>query len=287
VAPNALLLLWLLATGSLPDYWAQVWRWSFGYISTSPSLVGPEWGFKSLLAWIGFHAALAIGALWFWLRGRSPERLWMAGWLALSLAATAAGWRFAPRYMNQLLPALVLAAAYGFARMGPLWRAAALIAIVIPLVRFGPSYIQLAHDDFAGLPHAWRDVAMDRESRAASQIILAAAHPGDTIFIWGYRPNLIAYTRLPVAGPLWDSQPVTGVPADRHLVDAEPVSEPWARENRQRLIRTRPVFLVDGLSRYNAKLDIHGYPDLAEWLGQYCVSGSAGLITVYRLCPEP
>jgi hypothetical protein len=166
LAPNALLLLWLLATGSLPDYWAQVWRWSFGYISTSPSLVGPEWGFKSLLAWTGFHAALAIGALWFWLRGRSPERLWMAGWLALSLAATAAGWRFAPRYMNQLLPALVLAAAYGFARMGPLWRAATLIAIVIPLVRFGPSYIQLAHDDWAGRPHAWRDVAMDQESRA-------------------------------------------------------------------------------------------------------------------------
>jgi hypothetical protein len=53
------------------------------------------------------------------------------------------------------------------------------------------------------------------------------------------------------------------------------------------LIRTRPVFLVDGLSRYNAKLDIHRYPDLAEWFGQYCVSGSAGLITVYRLCAQP
>ena len=117
-------------------------------------------------------------------------------------------------------------------------------------------------------------------------MILASAGPG-TPSSWGYRPNLIAYTRLPVAGRLWDSQPVTGVPADRHLVDSEPVSAEWARENRQQLIRTRPVFLVDGLSGYNARLDIHRYPDLAGWLQQYCVSGSAGLITVYRLCTQP
>ena len=83
-----------------------------------------------MLAWIGFHAALAIGALWFWLRGRSPEHRWIAAWLALSLVATAPGLRFAPRYMNQLLPALVLAAAYAFAHMGRTWRVAALLAML-------------------------------------------------------------------------------------------------------------------------------------------------------------
>jgi hypothetical protein len=286
LAPNAVFLAWMLWTGALPDYWAQVWRWGFGYISTSPSLVDPEWGFKSLLAWIGFHAALAIGAVWFWLRGRSPERLRMAIWLALSLIATAAGWRFAPRYMNQLLPALVLAAAYGFTHMGRAWRIVAIVALLIPVVRFSPRYLELARDDLAGRGHSWSDVAMDQESRAASRIVLDAARPGDTIFIWGYRPNLIAYTRLAVAGRLWDSQPVTGVPADRHLVDAEPVSPEWARENRRELIRTKPTFIVDGLSLYNGGLDIHRYPDLAEWLRQYCVVGSARLTTVYRLCGE-
>ncbi len=200
LVPNAMLLVWLVSTGSLSDYWTQVWRWSVGYISKSPSLVGPEWGFKSLLAWVGFHAALAIGAVWFWWRGRSEERLRIAGWLALSLVATAAGWRFAPRYMNQLLPALVLAAAYGFAHMGRVCRAAVLLALLVPAIRFGPRYVELARDDLAGRAHTWRDVAMDQESRAASNIVLGAARPGDTIFIWGYRPNIVTYTRLPVAG---------------------------------------------------------------------------------------
>jgi hypothetical protein len=287
LAPNVVMLGWLLGTGALPDYWMQVWRWSVGYISTSPSLVDPEWGFKSLLAWIGFHAALAIGALWFWLRGRSDERLRFAGWLGLSLVATAAGWRFAPRYMNQLLPALVLAATYGFAHMGRWWRVAAVVALLIPVVRFSPRYVELARDELAGRAHTWRDVAMDQESRAAASIVLATARPGDTIFIWGYRPNVIAYTRLAVAGRLWDSQPVTGVPADRHLVDSQPVSAEWARENRQKLLRTKPTFIVDGLSGYNGGLDIHRYPELAAWLQQYCASGRTGLITVYRLCPAP
>ena len=39
---------------------------------------------------------------------------------------------------------------------------------------------------------------MDRESLAAAQIVETLAQPGDTIFIWGYRPGVVAYTRLPV-----------------------------------------------------------------------------------------
>jgi hypothetical protein len=183
-----------------------------------------------------------------------------------------------------LLPALVLAAAYGFAHMGRVCRAAVLLALLVPAIRFGPRYVELARDDLAGRAHTWRDVAMDEESRAASNIVLGAARPGDTIFIWGYRPNIVTYTRLPVGGRLWDSQPVTGVPADRHLVDSEPVSAEWARENRQELLRTRPTFFVDGLSLYNGGLDPHRYPELAGWLQQYCVSGRTGFVTVYRLC---
>jgi hypothetical protein len=160
----------------------------------------------------------------------------------------------------------------------------AVIALAVPAVRFGPRYAVLAREDLAGVPHAWKDVAMDRESRRAARIVEAAAHPGDTIFIWGYRPDIVAYTRLPVAGRFWDSQPVTGVPADRHLTDSRPVDAGLARRNRQELIRTRPSFLVDGLSSYNPGLDIHRYPDLASWLAHYCVIGQAGATTVYRLC---
>ena len=176
----------------------------------------------------------------------------------------------------QLLPALAIPAACGFARASPAVRAVVLIALAVPAVRFGPRYFELA---------GWKDAAMDRESRMAARIVQATAQAGDTIFIWGYRPDIVAYTRLPVAGRIWDSQPLTGVPADRHLSDSRPVSEGWARDNRQELLRARaPTFLVDGLSLYNPRLDIHGYPDLSTWLARYCVVGRAGGTTVYRLC---
>jgi hypothetical protein len=125
---------------------------------------------------------------------------------------------------------------------------------------------------------------MDQESREAARVLSGMAKPGDTIFIWGYRPNLIAYTRLPVSARLWDSQPLTGVPADRHLTNAQPVDADWARRNREELTQSRPVWIADGLSAYNPALDIHNYPDLSVWLRQYCEAARAGRITLYRLC---
>ncbi|MGH9594662.1 MAG: hypothetical protein ACRD5L_16345, partial [Bryobacteraceae bacterium] len=165
--------------------------------------------------------------------------------------------------------------------------AALTVAMLIPLARFGPRYVELAADNLAGRAHTWGDVAMDQESRAAAEIVRGIAHKSDTIFIWGYRPNVIVYTRLPVASWLWDSQPLTGVPADRHLSNATPVAPEWAQENRRQLIQTSPVFMVDGLSAYNPQLDIYGYPDLADWLRRYCVVGRAGATAVYRLCARP
>jgi len=157
----------------------------------------------------------------------------------------------------------------------------------VPLVRFGPRYVVLAREDFAGTAHPWQDVAMDQESREAAGMLLGMARPGDTIFIWGYRPNLIAYTRLAVGTRLWDSQPVTGVPADRHLYSAQPVAEEWARRNRMELARSRPTWIADGLSAYNPALDIHKYADLSAWLAQYCEVAKSGRITLYRLCARP
>lgn len=127
---------------------------------------------------------------------------------------------------------------------------------------------------------------MDQESREAARLLSSMARPGDTIFIWGYRPNLIAYTRLPVGARLWDSQPLTGVPADRHLTSAQPVAPDWARSNRHQLAQSQPVWIADGLSQYNPALDIHNYPDLSVWLKQYCEVTKSGRITLYRLCSQ-
>jgi hypothetical protein len=83
---------------------------------------------------------------------------------------------------------------------------------------------------------------------------------------------------------MWESQPLTGVPADRHLRDASSVDPEWARQNRAELLQSSPAILVDGLSAYNPQLDIRKYEDLAAWFQRYCLAGRAGGTSVYRLC---
>ncbi|HEY7335803.1 MAG TPA: hypothetical protein VH639_13030 [Bryobacteraceae bacterium] len=273
--PTAAAVGWLAASGALKDYWVQVWKWGWLYLRGAPG-----GGFLQLLAWFGFHAALIVPAVALWLardKKRSPAPL--LSWFALALIFSLIGLRSAPRYFNLLLPPLVIAAAGGVKMMKPLPAAGLILLLAIPAIRFGPRYFELA---------SWRDAAMDEESRRAAAIVEAAAKPGDTIFVWGYRPDIVAYTRLPIAGRYLDSQPLTGVPADRHLFDSRPVADAdWTRENRRELSRAHPDFLVDGLSRYNPTLDIRGFPDLAPWLAQYCQIGQAGLTTVYAVCGRP
>jgi hypothetical protein len=159
--------------------------------------------------------------------------------------------------------------------------------LAVPAVRFGPRYAELLRDDIRHEPHQWRDITLDLESRSAGEVLRAMAKPGDTVFVWGYRPNVVAYSRLPVAGQLWDSQPLTTIPADRHLsaAQAEPLDLEWGRENQEKAIQSKPTFIVDGLSAYNPNLDIRKFPRLAEWFAHYCNAGSAGRgITIYDRC---
>lgn len=279
--PVAIAAAWLASQGAFEAYTEQVWRWGALYASHRQ----PEawWApLARLGSWLGFHAALAIGAI----SGFRKKRLLL--WFGISLAATCIGWRFAPRYMNQLFPALLVAGSYGLVRLTQqrVMRWVIVALFVIPVVRFGPRYAQLLRDDLRQEPHQWSDISMDLESRGAGIALRAMAKPGDTIFVWGYRPNVVVYSRLAVAGQLWDSQPMTMVPADRHLGSAEALDAEWARENREKLIALRPSFIVDGLSAYNPELDIHKFPRLAQWLSDhYCNAGSSGRgIQLYNLC---
>ena len=105
-------------------------------------------GVSSLTNWLGFQAALGDWALWLGGRGRAEEsqRRWQfAGWIVVSLIGVAIGWRFAPRYFLQLLPALVIPASRGIVllRGKPPLPAYLLLgsALAVPLVRFGPRYV--------------------------------------------------------------------------------------------------------------------------------------------------
>lgn len=278
LAPCAAGAGWLWMTGSLEEYWRQVWQLGFLYSSHTFVEHPAREGLARTLSWLGFHAALAGGAGWFWWRERDPDRWKFAAWAAAALVAVAAGWRFFPRYYFFLLPVAVLAASRGMVLAGR-WRLALLVLLVVPLARFGPRFVLLA----AGREGDWRDTAMDRDSRAASGLILAAARPGDTLFVWGYRPDLYVYTRLPAATRFLESQPLSGVLADRHLFDTTAVPAPWTAAHRAELARSRPAFVVDGLRPYNPRLGMDAYEDLREWLSQYKEAGRTRGAIVYRL----
>ena len=280
VAVNAAGAAWLWSQGALEPYIDQVWRWGRVYAGRTFVDEPLSNGLARTLAWAGFHAAPVLAALWAWPREKHRWQ-WLA-WAAISFAAVAAGWRFFPRYFFQLLPVVVLLGARGFALMDRRRRLALALLLLIPLVRFGPRYPLLA----AGMSENWPDIAMDRDSRAASRIVRGMARPGETLFVWGFRPEMYVYTDLPAASRFLDSQPLTGVPADRHLRQSGALAPGLGAANRAELARSRPQFIIDGLGPYNPRLAITEYPDLRSWLADYTPAArTAGAVIYLRFAP--
>jgi len=288
-AVSAAMLAWLAGTGALEPYWEQVWRWGRLYAARPFEDAPLRNGIVRTLGWAGFHAAIVTAATWCWIdRSRkrqgagattvteSRQMARWAAWLVISFAGVAAGIRFFPRYYFLLLPAVVMLAARGFTLLKRRARFGVCLLLLIPVVRFAPAYVTAARGG------DWRDTAMDRDSRAAAALVCAMAKPGDTLFVWGYRPEDYVYTRLPAATMYLDSQPLTGVPADRHLTQSVPVETEAPRERRAELVRSFPTFILDGLGLYNPRLAIGNYPDLRAWLANYREAGRTGGTVIYR-----
>jgi hypothetical protein len=273
---------WLGSAGALGGYCDEVWRWGRVYAGTTFLESPLKDGLLRTLGWAGFHAAVVVAAVMAWWGRRFrlptldplPRGGWLV-WLAISFAGVAAGLRFFPRYYFQLLPIVVLLAARGFALMHGRQRVVALL-LLIPLTRFAPTYM-------AARDAGWRDTAMDRDSRAAAAIVRAAAKPGDTLFVWGFRPEIYVYTHLPAATRFLDSQPLTGVPADRHLTQSVPLETTESRARRAELAAARPTFIVDGLGEYNRRLAIATFADLGAWMATYREVGRSAGCVIYRL----
>jgi hypothetical protein len=168
-------------------------------------------------------------------------------------------------------------AARGFTLLGH-GRAFVAALLLIPLARFGPTYAT------ALTGAVWRDTEMDRDSRAAAALIREASRPGDTLFVWGYRPEIYVYARLSAASMFLDSQPLTGVPADRYLTQSAPVEqEEDPRKNRAELAGTRPTIVaITAVAAGNPRLDIAQYPDLRAWFAQYRQVARTHNTVIYR-----
>ncbi len=288
--PSGAALAALAAGGAVGDYGRQVWQWGAAYAGSSPLVDPIANAFRRTFDWLAFHAVLALGAARFWWRGQRRERLWIAAWAALSFAGVALGARFSPRYFFQLLPPLVLASARAWAVATSVpgarrkWAVAVLaLAALAPAVRFGPRYATLARDLMLHRPHHWSDLALDQDSQAVAAQVNARKRPASTLFVWGYRPDVFVYTRLRAASRFWDSQPLTGVPADRHLTSAESIAPEWAAQNRVELTVSQPTFIVDSLSLANPRLALDSNPGLRAWLKDYRVVGRTSLSLIYEI----
>jgi hypothetical protein len=271
-AVNVPALAYLQWQGSLSAYIDQVWRW--GMLYSGDTFVANPLGeaLQRTLNWAGFQAALIAGAGWAVIRQRASETRRLLFWAAVSFAAVCAGFRFFPRYYFQLLVPVVVLAARGLAPLGrPQWIAMALL--LIPLVRFAPRYAQVA----MGVP--WTDLALHDDARQAAHTAQqVGAH---SILVWGYRPEVYAYSRIAAATPWLDSQPLTGVLADRHLTSSTPTAADWAQQNRARLVAYEPDMIVDGLGPLNPDLAITNYPDLRAWMDRYRLAGSNRSVRLY------
>jgi hypothetical protein len=284
--PTVAGFLSLLLTNAWPGYIEQVWNWGLIYTKGAPVIHPFVNGVIRTLHWMGFHAALVLGAVWAFLRIGRGDTWKLGAWLAFSFAAVALGSRFAPHYFLQLLPPLVVAASRGLVLMAREHRRFATIACItllaVPLVRFGPRYFSLTRDDLGGRAPNWADVQMDLDSQDIARQVKARAKAGDTLLVWGYRPDVYVYTRLVSDSRFWDSQPLTGVPADRHLSEATAIYKEPAARNREELLRSRPTWVVDGLGRLNPKLRPDTFPELRPWMAHYKLVGETKLSWIYR-----
>jgi hypothetical protein len=272
---------WLLLGFALPNgaafawfgrpYFEEVWQWGAAY---SGQGFAPMTGFTRTLNWMGFQCALVVAAAYAFCREQNRR---MLGWLILALAAVAAGWRFFPRYYFQLLPVMTIMAARGYVLMGRR-RALLLLLLLIPLVHFGPRYVTLAGDLLHHRQTVWSDIVMNQDSRAAAGRI---GHEG-TLLVWGYRPDIFAYTRMQAGSRFLDSQPLTGVLADRHLTNSDVIAPELAARNRAELLHTAPTWIADGLGPFNPSLAITNYPDLRGWLAGYEEVGRTPYCVIYK-----
>lgn len=286
VVPVCVTLLLALTTGAWAGYVEQVWHWGVLYSNGTPVANPLKTGLVRTADWAAFQSSIVVGATFALFRSNRTNRWKLGVWIVLSFAAVALGGRFAPHYYLQLLPPMVLAGARGMVLAWQRYQARAAVVFallaLIPVVRFGPRYISLTTDNLAGRAPRWNDVALDEDSRQVAAEIRRLARPGDTLLVWGYRPDVYVYTRLLSDSRFWDSQPLTGVPADRHLSATTSIYKAGAAFDRKEVARTRPTFLVDGLGLMNPRLAPNQYPELHDWLSHYKAVARTPLSLIYK-----
>jgi hypothetical protein len=279
-APNALAVAWMWFHGSASEYYRQAWEWGRIYAANTFVEQPAIEGVKRTANWIGFQAALVVGAI---VALRRERRL--AIWIAIAFAGVILGFRFFPRYYFLLLPPMIVAASRGWSILvgqvpglpsRKLAIAALCALLAVPFIRFGKPYITLASGG------TLTDLTMDRDSRAASEKLRALSHPGDTLFVWGFRPDIFIDSGLPAGTRFLESQPISGVLADRHLFSSQSIAPQFTAPNIQELLTTSPTWIVDGLGLLNPTLALMKEAALSDWFSHYTEVARTRFSILYR-----
>lgn len=236
-----------------PNYWQQVWWW--GRVYSENTFVAKPWleFFRRTSNWIGFQSA-AVLALCF--PFQIPDLRHFA-WLGLSIFSVSLGLRFAPRYYFFLLVPVVILAGRSLESMPTRWRIAILALLLIPVARFAPRDVQLALGN-----QKWDDLALFEDSRTIATYLNQQAKPSDTLFVWGYRPDIDALSRLKGGTPYLESQPLDCIFADRHLREFKPMPNLGCEQRLHRFREAEPNWLVDGLGPSNLRLRLEAFRSL-------------------------
>ena len=188
---------------------------------------------------VGTIVALTAGIMIFaalaWGRRRLPMDL--AVWVISGAFATAIGLRFVLHYFNQLLPALVLAAAPALVGRQIFRRRWPRLAVVCLAGAATFSMITvLSPDTFHDLPNVDRVAAAIRERTS----------PGDKVFVWGQAPEIYWLSRRDPATRYPHVGFVTGITPKRPGVPAYVLSMPGAAANLLAdLQANHPAIIVD------------------------------------------
>jgi len=204
-------------------------------------------------------------------------------WLLLGASAlgVAAGFRFFPHYLIQLLPALALLAGRGAARR-PSWVrpaaawavAASVVALVLAVVTtFGP---------------------VPRLQVQVSSYVRAHSGPGERILVWGNVPEIYWRSGRQPAGGFPHTEFVTGYSGGRghHLAsEADVPDEALYRRYVARLRRERPVLVLDTAiadERGGPLFPLARFPAITSFLrSDYHRVATVDRVVVYRLRTTP
>ncbi len=274
-APNAIAMAWMWAHGSLGAFYEEAWQWGSIYAKNTFIEHPLQEAIKRTAGWMWFQSILVIGAV----LAIRVERGWkLFLWVAISFIGVVLGMRFFPRYYFLLLPPMITIAARGWAPVQlSRFKWAAILLMAVPAQRFTGDYFK------AATHKPWHDLDIDRDSRAASDILRAKSSPGDTLFVWGFRPDIFIDSKLPAGTRFLESQAISGVLADRHLFSTQAVQADFLEANRAELTRSRPTWIVDGLGLYNPPLAIDKQPYLKDWLANYQEVARTGFSVLYHL----